>query len=208
MSIRVALNHATTYDYVRPVTLGPQVVRLRPAPHCRTPILSYSLKVEPAEHFVNWQQDPFGNHFARFVFPEKTRRFEVAVELIADMTVINPFDFFLEEEAERFPFQYEPRLADNLEPYLAKEPGGPRFTEWLAAVDRTSQPIIDFVVALNNRLECDIDYLVRMEPGVQSCEQTLERGSGSCRDSGWLLVQILRHLRPGRPLCSRAIWCN
>src|SRR5579863_6081392 len=65
MSIRVALNHKTLYRYTRPVWLSPHVVRLRPAPHCRMPIPSYSLKVTPADHFINWQQDPYSNHLAR-----------------------------------------------------------------------------------------------------------------------------------------------
>lgn len=90
MSIHVALHHVTHYRYDRPVTLSPQVVRLRPAPHCRTPVLSYSLRVEPETHFINWQQDPFSNYLARLVFPEKTTQFKVTVDLVAEMAVYNP----------------------------------------------------------------------------------------------------------------------
>ncbi len=99
VSIRVAIEHRTEYRYDKPVQLGPHVVRLRPAPHCRTPILSYSLRVTPEEHFVNWQQDPAGNHQARFVFPEPTTELSVTVDLVAEMTAINPFDFFVDEYA-------------------------------------------------------------------------------------------------------------
>jgi uncharacterized protein (DUF2126 family) len=195
VSIRVALNHVTLYRYDRLVTLGPQVVRLRPAPHCRTPILSYSMRVEPANHFVNWQQDAFANYQARLVFPEPTREFRVTVDLVAEMSVYNPFDFFLEPEAERYPFDYAPALAAELAPYLVRtaEPT-PRFAAFIESIDRTACGTVDFLVALNQRLAHEIGYLIRMEPGVQAPEETLERGSGSCRDTGWLLVETLRQL--------------
>ena len=194
MSIHVALNHVTHYRYDRLVGLGPQVVRLRPAPHCRTRILSYSLQVTPAEHFVNWQQDPESNYLARFVFPEQTRELRIEVDLVAEMAVLNPFDFFLEPYADHFPFGYQAQEKRDLAPYLVTANGGKMFADYLAAIPRTKQRTIDFLVDLNLRLSRDIRYLIRMEPGVQAPEETLARSSGSCRDSGWLLVQLLRHL--------------
>ncbi len=194
MGIHVALNHQTTYRYDRRVTLSPQTMRLRPAPHCRTPILSYSVTVTPEEHFINWQQDPFSNYLGRLVFPEKTDFFQVEVDLVADMIIINPFDFFLTPEADAFPFDYERRLKMDLAPYLACEPAGKRLAAYLAGIDRRPKQTIDFLVALNQRLSQEIRYLIRMEPNVQGCEQTLTLGSGSCRDTAWLLVNILRHL--------------
>ncbi|MET0208114.1 MAG: transglutaminase family protein, partial [Burkholderiaceae bacterium] len=200
MSIHVALNHVTHYRYDRRVALGPQVVRLRPAPHCRTPILSYSLRVEPVEHFVNWQQDPFANHLAWLVFPEKTTEFKVTVDLVAEMAVYNPFDFFLEENAEHFPFDYDEATRRELAPYLVKGVFTPRFEAFVKSIPRFDpkgedrQRTIDFLVSINQRLQHDIRYLIRMEPGVQTPEVTLTNGSGSCRDTGWLLVQALRHL--------------
>ncbi|MFM7848829.1 MAG: transglutaminase N-terminal domain-containing protein, partial [Rubrivivax sp.] len=194
MSIHVALNHVTHYRYDRLVNLGPQVVRLRPAPHCRTPILSYSLRIEPAGHFINWQQDPFANHLARLVFPEKTREFKVTVDLVAEMAVYNPFDFFLEPQAEQVPFAYSPETAQDLAPYLACGPLTPRFKAFVDSIPREKTRTIDFLVGLNQRLQREISYLIRLEPGVQTPEVTLEKGSGSCRDTGWLLVQTLRHL--------------
>ncbi len=197
MAIRVALHHKTSYRYDRLVGLSPHEVRLRPAPHARTPILSYSLNVKPKTHFVNWQQDPYGNFIARLVFPEKTDELEFTVDLVADMTVINPFDFFIEASAEKFPFSYDAQLAEELAPYTRAETPGPKLKAWLEAAKReVLKPgliTIDFLVALNQRLEQETDYLVRLEPGVQTPEETLAKGSGSCRDSGWLLVQILRH---------------
>ena len=197
MGIQVALEHRTEYQFDRPVALGPHTVRLRPAPHCRTPILSYSLTVEPAGHFLNWQQDPFGNFGARLVFPEKASQLSIVVDLIADMTVINPFDFFVEEDAEHYPFAYEAGLARDLGPYLVTADPGPQLTEWLAAVPRPEAGdevrTIDFLIDLNRRLQRDIAYTVRMEPGVQDPDVTLEKRLGSCRDTGWLLVQIARH---------------
>ena len=196
MSIRVALNHKTRYRYSKPVWLSPHVVRLRPAPHCRTPILSYSLKIVPEEHFINWQQDPYGNLLARLVFPKKTQEFSVEVDLVADMTVINPFDFFLEKYAEDSPFEYDAVLRRELSPYLRKRAAGPLLKSLIEESDRTGKKIRtnDYLVELNQRIQKRVKYLIRMEPGVQSAEKTLTLGSGSCRDSAWLLVQLCRHL--------------
>lgn len=194
MSIHVALNHVTHYRYDRAVSLGPQLIRLRPAPHSRTRILSYSLRVTPTEHFINWQQDPQANYLARLVFPEKTREFRVEVDLIAEMAVLNPFDFFLEPEAMHYPFTYALGITTELAPYLVRLPLEPRFEALLASVPRAKTATVDFLVALNQRLQREIRYLVRLEPGVQTPEETLAQASGSCRDSAWLLVQLLRHL--------------
>lgn len=238
MSIHVALRHVTRYRYDRPVTLSPHVVRLRPAPHCRTPVLSYSLRVTPDDHFINWQQDPQANYLARLVFPNPARELCVEVDLVAEMAVFNPFDFFLEPQAEHFPFRYDPVLAHELEPYHRKLPLTPQFGEYLRGIrqqylgkqaaqllpsvpgvhsevahaasaggvlpeahvltgspDNDPRPrTIDFLVALNQQLWRDIRYTIRLEPGVQTPEETLDLGSGSCRDSSWLLCQILRHL--------------
>ncbi len=194
MSIHVALKHVTHYRYDRLVALSPQVVRLRPAPHCRTKILSYALAVEPGEHFINWQQDPFANYLARLVFPEKTRTFKVTVDLVAEMAVYNPFDFFLEPGAERFPFAYAAEQRIELAPYLIQDPATPAFAKYLAEIDRQPQGTVDFLVGLNQKLQQAVRYLIRLEPGVQTPEETLVKASGSCRDSAWLLVQLLRHL--------------
>jgi uncharacterized protein (DUF2126 family) len=194
LSIHVALNHVTHYRYDRRVALGPQIVRLRPAPHSRTRILSYSQRITPAEHFVNWQQDPEANYLARVVVPEPTTELRIEIDLVAEMAVLNPFDFFLDEYAEHFPFDYQPAERRELAPYLVTQAPTPRFGEYLAGLSRQRVRTIDFLVGLNQRLAKDIRYLIRMEPGVQTPEQTLRDGSGSCRDSGWLLVQLLRHM--------------
>ena len=194
MTIRVAIEHRTDYLFDKPVTINPHVVRLRPAPHCRTPIHAYSLKVSPEHHFINWQNDPFGNYLARFVFSEKAAALSINVEVIAEMTVINPFDFFLEDSALTFPFRYDEQLSRDLRPYLEIHERGPKLQQWLQRIDRSETPTVDFLVELNRRLQGDIAYLVRMQPGIQTCEETLELKAGSCRDSAWLLVQILRHL--------------
>src|SRR5579883_179597 len=194
MSVRAGLHHATRYRYDHPVNLGPQIVRLCPAPHCRTRVSSYSLKVTPSQHFVNWKQDPNGNRVARFVFPEKTTEFSVTVDLIADMEVINPFDFFIEPGAETFPFDYGDDLRKELASCLEPELAGEHLTAFLGGLPRQPQKTVDFLVTLNQHLQRKIRYVIRMEHGVQTVEETLALAQGSCRDSAWLLVQVLRHL--------------
>jgi uncharacterized protein (DUF2126 family)/transglutaminase-like putative cysteine protease len=236
MSIHVALRHVTRYRFDRPTRLSPHVIRLRPAPHCRTPIVSYSLKITPEEHFINWQQDPQSNYLARLVFDKPTRELAVEVDLVAEMAVFNPFDFFLEPNAEHFPFRYDPVLAHELEPYHRKLPITPQLGDYIRGLrqqllgknahllpstpavhsevahpqnqggilpethvlnptpDNDPRPrTIDFLVALNQKVSADIGYTIRLEPGVQTPEETLETGTGSCRDTSWLLTQILRH---------------
>jgi uncharacterized protein (DUF2126 family) len=213
MSIHVALHHKTHYQYDRLVNLGPQVVRLRPAPHSRTRILSYSLRITPEKHFINWVQDPQSNWAARLVFDQPTREFCVEVDLVAEMAVLNPFDFFLEPEAEKFPFAYDPALNHELAPFQRKCWLTPKFTKYLTQIRRdflsetkrrTKQErleipeadkprTIDFLVGVNQRLWQDIKYTIRLEPGVQTPEESLEKMSGSCRDSAWLLCQLFRH---------------
>lgn len=222
MAIHVALHHITRYSFDRPVSLNPHIVRLRPAPHCRTRVLGYNLKVTPEDHFINWQQDPQSNYLARLSFPQKTRELTIEVDLVAEMSVFNPFDFFLEPSAERYPFKYDSILDHELEPFRKKGPLTPNFQTYLESIrkDLIKNPAgdsgslmvhsnesedsdsteddrcttIDLLVEINQRLWKDIQYLIRMEPGVQSPEETLTNGSGSCRDSAWLLCQLLRHL--------------
>ncbi|MEM8740814.1 MAG: transglutaminase family protein [Pseudomonadota bacterium] len=194
MAIHASIHHLTQYRYDRPVTLGPQVIRLRPAPHSRTRVISHSLKVTPGDHFVNHQQDIYGNWLSRFVFHEPVREFRIEVDLVADMTVYNPFDFFVEDIAEDWPFSYPDALTEDLGVYRRVAPAGPRLAAYLAKIPRDRLRSIDKLVALNSAVARDIGYIIRMEPGVQTPEETLERGTGSCRDSSWLLVHILRHL--------------
>ena len=201
MSIRIGLTHRTSYKYDRPVKMGAQVIRLRPAPHCRTPIVSYSQTIRPDDHFLNWQQDPFGNYLARVIIPEKTREFSVQIDLVADMIAINPFDFFLEENVQTTPFTYDDDLKDQLRPYLESDIKGKAFSIFLKQArdiwtrgTQTEQSTVDTLVALNQLVEQRIGYVIRMEPGVQTPEETLSIGKGSCRDSSWLLVNIFRQL--------------
>ncbi|MDT5339707.1 MAG: hypothetical protein QOD90_5212, partial [Mycobacterium sp.] len=202
MGIKVALEHRTSYTFDRLVEVHPHVVRLRPAPHSRTPIEAYSLQVEPADHFVNWQQDAFGNFLARLVFPSRTRELTITVGLIADLKVINPFDFFIEDFAERWPFSYPKALLEDLKPYLRPvdeddEGSGPGelTKDWVRNFSvRPGTRTIDFLVALNGAINADVGYSVRMEPGVQTPDHTLQTAIGSCRDSAWLLVSVLRQL--------------
>ncbi len=195
MSIKASIYHLTHYKYDNPVRLGPQIIRLKPAPHSRTKVISHSLKVTPENHFVNLQQDPYGNYLARFVFPDPVSEFKIEVDLVADMTVYNPFDFFTEEEAVKWPFDYPADIREDLKIYMTPEPADPALEAFVKTIDKTpGQGTVDMVVGLNARLQQEIGYVIRMEPGVQTPEETLTSARGSCRDSSWLLVQILRHL--------------
>ena len=201
MGILTALHHITHYSYDRPIKLGMQTIRLRPAPHCRSHIQSYSLKVLPEKHFINWQQDPFGNYLARLVFPEETKEFSVEVDLITEVRVFNPFDFFLEDYAEKFPFSYSAELKEELSPYLEIKENDSLLKAWLKDFTESIQinkgtklNTIDFLVAINSELNKSLKYVIRLEEGIQSCEETLKLKSGSCRDSAWLLCQAMRHL--------------
>jgi len=194
MAIQVAIDHHTHYKFDRQVSLSSHVFRLRPAPHSRTPISAYSLKISPKNHFINWQQDPFGNYLARVVFNEKTDHLSVIVEVIAEMKPINPFDFFVESYAEKYPFKYPNQLAKELSPYLEINERGPLMQQLLREVDTSPQPVNDFMVQVNQLINQKLAYEIRMDPGVQSCELTLKRKIGSCRDFSWLMLQLFRHL--------------
>ncbi|MEN1785101.1 MAG: transglutaminase family protein [Bacteroidota bacterium] len=194
MALKVVLSHSTTYTYDRPVSLSPHIFRLRPAPHSRTPIVAYSIKISPEEHFFNWQQDPFGNYLARVVFPEKAKALTIDVEIIADLTTINPFDFFVEDAVAEYPFTYTEALKKELLPYLEVVEEGPLLLDWVKGISKQEGRTIDFLIGVNQAVNQYLNYTLRMEPGVQTCEQTLERRLGSCRDFAWLLVQTLRHL--------------
>ncbi len=194
--MQVAIHHVSHYQYAHPVSLGPQIVRLRPAPHCRSHIVSYALQVEPAPHFIHGYQDHLANYLARLVFTEKVSEFKVTVDTVIQMSAYNPFDFFLEPSAERYPFNYDPTVKQELASYLQAEPlseATPLLQAYLHKINRNNQATVDFLVTLNQTVHQDLAYLTRMEPGVQTPELSLLRGQGSCRDSAWLLVQLLRH---------------
>ena len=202
MSLRFALTHRSTYRYARAAALGPQLIRLRPAPHCRAPILSYALKIEPATHWLHWQQDPLGNFMARVLMAESVTAFSVTVDRTAEIATINPFDFFVEPEAANWPFTPEPWLAEQLLPYRRLDPLGPLLDAFMQEIPRSSRGTVEFLVLLTALVHQRIAYVQRAEPGVWDGEQVLRAGRGSCRDSSWLLAQILRRLSFGARFVS------
>lgn len=202
MALKIVISHKTLYKYDRSVSLSPHIFRLRPAPHSRTPIEAYSIKIKPENQFFNWQQDPFGNYLARLVFPEKTKELSVDVEIIADLKTINPFDFFVEDYAEEYPFTYKETTKKELQPYLEIDESGPLLNAFLKDIDTSPRKTIYFLIDLNRKIYEYLSYNIRMEPGVQSCEESLEQKNGSCRDFAWLFVQVLRHLGFGARFVS------
>ncbi|WP_372937568.1 DUF2126 domain-containing protein [Seonamhaeicola sp.] len=202
MALKVVISHKTVYKYDRSVSLSPHIFRLRPAPHSRTPIEAYSLKIKPEKHFLNWQQDPFGNYLARLTFPEKTKELSIDVEIIADLHSINPFDFFVEKYAEEYPFKYLETTKKELLPYLEITDNGPLLKEFLKTIDYTPRKTIYFLIDINKKIYEHLKYNIRMDPGVQTCEETLSLKKGSCRDYAWLFVQTMRHLGFGARFVS------
>jgi transglutaminase-like putative cysteine protease len=195
--LRVQLMHRTCYAYERAVWLSPHEIRLRPTAHARTPTFDYVLALAPAEHKLKWQHDPYGNWVARVVFGAATPQLVIDVTLDAILVPHNPFDFYVADNAWNFPFAYTPEERHALQPYLQREEGGSRLLAWMERMRRRllGAPIdtIEFLVAVNHWVSEEVRYVRRDEPGILSCEQTLEAGSGSCRDSAWLLAQVLRH---------------
>jgi uncharacterized protein (DUF2126 family)/transglutaminase-like putative cysteine protease len=194
MALKVVLSHKTHYSYDKYISLSPHTIRLRPAPHSRTPIDAYSMKITPKNHFINWQQDPYGNYLARIVFPEKVKEFGIEVEVIADLISINPFDFFVDTYAEHYPFEYKAELKAELTPYFEITEQGKKLKKFIKTLDLKERKINDFLVYLNTEIYKYLNYTIRLEPGVQTCEVTLDRKLGSCRDYAWLFVQVLRTL--------------
>lgn len=192
--MRILLEHQTCYQYERPVFLTTHYLRLKPAPHYRIPIESYALSVEPHNHILHWQQDPFNNYLARVDFMASTQSLVVDVKVTINMVTINPFDFYVDEEAQFFPFSYNDEIKSALSPYLKTTKQDPLVREWLGNIAHSSQDIVTFLAMLNQRVSREIVYNIRMEPGIQTPIESLQLRSGSCRDSAWLLVQCLRQL--------------
>ncbi|BBP43667.1 DUF2126 domain-containing protein [Thiosulfativibrio zosterae] len=194
MALQVAISHKTKYKFDRKVSLSPHIFRLRPAPHSRTHIESYSMNISPKNHFINWQQDPFGNYLARVVFPEQTEELSVEIDIVADMKVLNPFDFFVEKSAEHFPFKYSNVQKKELLPYLEVDESDKKLLKFVKNISTEKKPIVDFLVYINQTIYQHLNYTIRLDPGVQTCRHTLKHKTGSCRDYAWLFVQVLRHL--------------
>lgn len=195
MSVKVLINHQTVYSYDRLVSLSTQVIRLFPAVHNKTSIIEYSLTVKPLNHMIYQLQDPYGNTETRINFNNRISQFEINVVIVASIEPVNPFQFFIESYASHYPFIY--RAADQrpLALYMEVSKAGPLLESWIARLDFPSTEIVDFIAHINRSVYRDIHYHERIEPGVQTAEQSLERRTGSCRDSAWLLVQILRQFK-------------
>lgn len=191
---QVRVKHTTEYLFDRSVAISPHLVQLRPAAHCRSPILSYSLLATPSDHYVHWQQDPFGNYLARFIFSTPSQSLRFDVDMLIDVIPYNPFDFFIEFEAAQYPFNYSARLRRDLSPYIEVTEPSAIVGRWADKFRKESTETVDFLVALNQSMKSEIEYIVRLEPGIQSCEETLNGRRGSCRDISWLLIQVLREL--------------
>lgn len=190
----IQIHHETLYSYSRPVFLSPQIFRLKPSAHHCATIKDYNLSLEPGLHELNWIQDAYGNSIARAIFPNLVNYMKVDVSFSIEPVDFDPFSFYLDIEASNYPFEYDLETRKALCPYFDQEIPGVLLSNFINGLNKVNIPITQFLVALNNRLFNEIRYTERDEPGIQSCEQTLSSSLGSCRDTAWLLVQVLRHL--------------
>jgi len=188
----IGLVHRTSYRYDRPVRLGPQSIRLRPMPHARTPIPSYALRIGPEPASLHWQQDPHGNSLARAVLPGPIDAMDVVVDLVADLAPQDPFNFLLDPGAESWPFRYEPLMADDLGQFRRTDHAGPLLQGLRDETPPSGMPTVGLILELTHRVRNRVAYIVRMESGVWNPDRTLAEARGSCRDSAWLLIQLLR----------------
>ncbi|MFT8550349.1 MAG: transglutaminase family protein [Acetobacter okinawensis] len=184
MSSHVTLLHRTCYRYDRPVSMGPQTIRLRPMQASRTPIESYGLHISPKGSQLRWERDSCGNDVACVGFSDRLTHFDIEVSLVADMTVYDPLLQTSSDDAcEDLPLAH----------YLNQADCAPEVMDFLADCPKSAgEDALEDMMALNEAIASRVAYQRRLEPGIWSPEQTLRNGSGSCRDSAWLFVNMAR----------------
>ncbi|MGI9212205.1 MAG: transglutaminase family protein, partial [Methylococcaceae bacterium] len=205
MSTLVALLHHIEQTYGSRRTVPTHWLRVRPAPHTRPDITAYTIKVTSEPHFLNWVRDPFENYIARLDLPEPVASLGLTVELLADLTPINPFDFLTEPEAAHYPFDYSEQTRKELAPYLNMPPPGSRLTAWLKRLDRSPGYIVEVLSRINKTVHEQVKRLgldwSPAFPGMESStvggialEEVLISGGFSPWQAAWLLTLTCRHL--------------
>lgn len=184
--------HHTQYNFSKPVQASPHIIRLNPTLNYKNKILEHSLQVFPEVFHQNNHLDVYGNPISRLVFLSKIEFLTVEVKMKVEVQDINPFDFFLSLAIENYPFKYPNSVQSYLQSYL-EVVDDEVIEHWLKSKNPPKQhKTLDYVTSLNKLVHQHLNYTVRLEPGVYSPKETIEKGGGSCRDYSWLLVNMYR----------------
>ena len=194
---RYKILHQTNYEFSGQVHLHPHTLRLRPREGHELRIESSTLDISP-DASLRWHRDVEGNSVATATFLGSTAYLYISSEVVIQQYDQVPYDFLVADYAVDYPFRYDPEDEILLTPYLKQSDFQvqDKVKNLLDDIWQANEPIQTFalLLRLNQRIYQTITYQRREEAGVQSAEETLNRGSGSCRDSANLFMVVARQL--------------